>query len=50
MSWLVHLSETGSRLRLKRLRAEPPLVREPPTSQGHLIEGLCDFIGRNSST
>ena len=38
-----------SRLRLKRFRAEPPPVSEPRISQGHVIKGSCNIIGRTPS-
>ena len=40
---------TRSRWQLKRLRAESPPVSEPRMSQGRVIKGSCDIIGRNSS-
>ena len=40
---------TRSRWRLKRLRAEPPPVCEPRISQGHVIKGSCDIMGRSPS-
>ena len=38
--------QTRTRWRLNPLRAEPPLVSEPPICQGHVIKESCDFIGR----
>ena len=31
------------------MRAEPPPVREPRISQGHVIKGSCDIVGRSPS-
>ena len=33
----------------KRLRTEPPPASEPRISQGHVIKGSFDIIGRSSS-
>ena len=45
----VKIKVTRSRWRLKRLRAEPPPVSEPGISQGHVIKGSCDIVGRSPS-
>ena len=42
-------TKTRNRWRLTHLRAEPPPVSEPCISQGHMIKGSCDIIGRNPS-
>ena len=43
------LTITRSWLPLRRLRAKSPPVSEPRISQGHVIKGPCDIIGRSPS-
>ena len=43
------LQQMSNHWRLKRLRAEPPFVSEPPILQCHVMKKPCDFIVRSPS-
>ena len=46
---LLQRKRTRSRWRLKHLRGENPPINELRISEGHVIKGSCDIIGRGPS-